>query len=145
MAQYADVVLTSGAHPVNVICFNNAATAIPKGYAVLWETVAGYPRAVILPTAGAGRARTAGVTAEAIPAGGFGKVTVHGHALAYAGAVLATGDKVMADDTAGHEGEVEASSAAAATEELGWCSQAAAADGDLCEVFVNIHTLPKSA
>lgn len=145
MAQHAQVTLTSGTAPTNVVCFNNAATAIPAKTAVLYSTVAGKPRAVAIPANGGGRARTAGITVEAIPAGGYGKVTVYGPALAVAKEAITTGQKVMVCEADPDTGKVILASAAAATEELGFCLQAAAADGDTFEIFVCSHTLPKSA
>jgi hypothetical protein len=145
MAQHAQVALPAGSHPVNIVCFNNAATAIDANRAVLFEAVSGKPFAVALPGAGGGRAKTAGITTESIPAGGYGKVTVMGPAIAKAGEAIASGQKVMICDVAGSEGDVILASAAAATEELGTCLLAAAADNDLFVINVNPHTLPKSA
>ncbi|MFA4900935.1 MAG: hypothetical protein WC563_15560 [Brevundimonas sp.] len=145
MAQYADVVLSSGTTPTNIVCFNNSLVDIAKGYGVLYETVAGYPRAVKLPGAGDAVVRAAGVTAEIIPAGGYGKVTVNGPAIAFAGGVLTTGAKVMIGSVAGHLGECIVTVVTATSEELGHVLQASAADGDKFEIFVNIHTLPKAA
>lgn len=143
MAQYAEVTVLDGAKVVTV--FNNAVTAISAGYAVLYETVSGYPRAVKLPTGSGGTARLAGVTLTSIPAGGYGLIVVHGPAQMYGHEAIATGQFVQVSDTTSHLGEGIVAVLTASGQNLGECLQACGADGDLFEVFVNITQVSKAA
>lgn len=144
MTQYAELTRSTGGTDVPV--YNNAATDISPGYAVLAETVAGKTcLCVKLPGAAGGRLRTVGVTTTTIPAGGIGMCCIYGPVLAKAGGLLATGAKVMVSDVAAHLGEVIAQTWTADTEGLGWVTQASTADADWFEVFVKPYYVIQGA
>lgn len=116
---------------------NYGATAIPAGYGVLLDGTnkgdATNPPGVVLPTAAGGVAKTIGVTQEAIPAGGIGKVRVLGGAVCVANATITPGTLVQIDDTASHLGEVKV---AASTNEILGKALSDAVAGDPVLVFV---------
>jgi hypothetical protein len=145
MAQYAEVALPGFESRTLQTVFNNAATEIPDKTAVLYETVSGYEHAVVIPTASAGVARTAGITVGAIAAGAYGVICVKGPALAIAGGALATGDHVMISDTTAHMGEAKAIVTSATSESLGHTLTAAAAQGDTFVVDVHPDIITKAA
>ena len=141
MAQYAQIPRNSGY--IDRPCYNNSATAIPAGYCVNGEAaeVAGHGELCVeLPTNGGGSALFVGVTTTEIPAYGYGNVCIHGPALVYSHSVLVPGDVVQVYDATSHLGEVIKhllGSTLEAVTVVGWCMTPAAADGDLCQVFVD--------
>lgn len=145
MANYAEVTLPAGSHARLLTVYNNASTDIPDKTAVLYETVSGEARAVVIPTAAGGVARTAGVAVGKIPTKGYGTICVMGPALALAGGALATGDLVMISDTSAHMGEAKAIVTSATSESLGKTILAAAAQGDTFVVDVNPGVITKAA
>lgn len=146
MTQYAEVTRTNdGADSVDLPCYNNSATAIGAGLGVLYETVTGRPRSVVLPTNGGGVERTAGVTVTAIPAGGYGMVCVNGPALMIAHDVIVPGEFVEIKDVTAHLGEGKKAVVTATHSSLGYCLQASGADSDIFEVFVSPNYQNKAA
>lgn len=143
MAQYSEVSVLPGA--IKQTVYNNSSTAIPHGTAVIYETVSGKTLAVKIPTAGGGIARTAGIACGAIGANDYGTIIIMGPAEAIAGGALATGALLMASDTTGHMGECKAIDTTATAEAIGHVLTAAAAQGDMFEVFVNKTVITKAA
>lgn len=98
---------------------NSTGSTIASGLGVLFDGVnkgdANNPPSILLPTAAGGVAKTAGVTIEAIPAGGTGKVRVFGAAVCIANATITPGTLVQVDDTATFLGQVKV---AASTNEI---------------------------
>ncbi|MFA4900958.1 MAG: hypothetical protein WC563_15675 [Brevundimonas sp.] len=142
MANYAEITRTNdGNDSVDVMCYS--ALAISAGYAVNYETVAGYSRAVKLPTASTDR--TAGVTVTDIAAGGYGLVCIHGPVVMYGHEPIATGEHVEVGLVALSMGEAIIGVATTTHQLLGFCLQPCVADGDKCEVFVNIQPICKAA
>lgn len=147
MAHYAQVARGNQPHD-DVTVYNNSAVEIPAGYCVLYETVSGYPNAVVLPTNSGGSARLAGVTVTAIKANGYGTMCRKGPAVVYAHEAIATGDFVQAYDTTSHLGEVIkilTGSTQEAIPCLGQCLVASGADGEACLVDVNITPVTTTA
>ena len=117
---------------------NSTGVAIPSGYGVLADTVnkgdANNPPSVVLPTAAGGVAKTIGVTIEAIPAGGTGRVRLIGAAVCFANATITPGTLVQIDDTVGFLGNVKV---AASTNEILGKALSDAVAGDPVLVLIN--------
>ncbi len=118
---------------------NYSGTEIPSGTAVLFDGTnkgdVNNAAGIVVPTASAGVAKTAGVTVERIPSLGTGRVRMLGGAVAVANATLNPGDLVQIDDTALHMGEVKA---AASTNELLGKALSAAVAGDPILVWISV-------
>lgn len=145
MAEYRDIALPAGSEPILLTVYNDNATEIPDKTGVLFETVSGKQRCVVVPTASAGRSRSAGITVGAIAANSYGTICVFGPALALAGDTSASGTKLMISDVTDHMGEVIAATATETTEGIGMMLTNPTAQGDTCVVFVNPQLIPKAA
>jgi hypothetical protein len=145
MAQYAEVTRCSTGF-IDVPMYNNSAVAIDAYKVVQYDTAAtGYPRCVKALTNGGGFATTAGVTQTSIPAYGIGMVCIFGPALCYGHDTTAQGAEVQPYDVTAHLGEYTAAAYGSTLNKLGHVLQAATADGDIGEIFVNLHFAPKAA
>lgn len=121
---------------------NYGGTAIPAGMGVLFDGTnkgdAMNPPGIVLPTAAGGVAKTCGITLEAIPAGGVGRVVTRGEAVGIANATLTPGALVQIDDSSGNEGKVKA--AASTNELLGRClTDCVAGDPIVVDVLGGSH------
>lgn len=103
--------------------YNPAVTAIPAFTAVVFDAsnppTGDQPMSVKIPAAAGSVAAPAGITMQAIPAGGIGLVRMYGIAKATAHGTLALGEFVQISSTAGHEGQVK--TCGAATASIGRC------------------------
>jgi len=136
--QLSSVPVTGG----DFVFKNYGGSAIAAGLGVLADgTNKGdgtQPPGIVLPTASGGVAKTIGVTVEAIPAGGQGRVRLLGAVVGLANATIAPGTLVQIDDTAAHLGEIKV--AASTNEILGKAlSDAVAGDPVLVLIGVAAH------
>lgn len=110
--------------------YNPAVTAIPAFTAVVFDAAnpptGDQPMTVKIPAAAGSIAAPAGITMQAIPAGGIGIVRRYGIAKATAHGTLAIGEFVQISSTAGHEGQVK--TCAAGTASIGQCARGATDD-----------------
>lgn len=110
--------------------YNPAVTAIPAFTAVVFDAAnpptGDQPMTVKIPGAAGSVAAPAGITMQAIPAGGIGLVRRYGVAKATSHGTLAIGEFVQISSTAGHEGQVK--TCAAATASIGQCVRGATDD-----------------
>lgn len=109
-----------GSYPVLDFTFKNAtASTIAANLAVLASTAptGDTPGCVVLPTASGGVVGTIGVTVEAIPAGGVGRVRVYGIIPCTANGTVTFGEHVQVSDTSAKLGWVK--TCGAATQQLG--------------------------
>lgn len=110
--------------------YNPAVTAIPAFTAVVFDTAnpptGDQPMSIKIPAAAGSVAAPAGITMQAIPAGGIGLVRRYGVAKATSHGAVAIGDFVQVSSTAGHEGQVKTTGGATAT--LGQCIRGATDD-----------------
>lgn len=145
MANYAEVTRSSTGF-TDIPMYNNSAVAIAANVCVNYDTAAtGYARCVKALTNGGGFNTLVGVTQTIIPAYGVGMVCVDGPALCIGHTADAQGVEVQPYDVTAHLGECTTGAYTSAVLKLGTILQAATADGDLCEVLVNLHIAPKSA
>lgn len=118
---------------------NYSLSTIPSGTAVLFDGTnkgdVNNAAGIVVPTASGGVAKTAGVTIEAIPSLGTGRVRMLGGAVAVANATMNPGDLIQIDDASSHMGEVKV--ATSTNEILGKCLSAAVA-GDPVLIWVNV-------
>lgn len=118
---------------------NYGGTAIGSGLGVLADGTnkgdATQPPGIVLPTAAGGVAKTLGVTVEAIPAGGQGRVRLIGAVVGLANATITPGTLVQVDDTAAHLGEIKV---AASTNEILGKALSDAVVGDPVLVLVGV-------
>lgn len=121
------------ARPASHIAVRNyGVTDIPEGTAVIWDLVNVDPmkaQGIVVPAAAGAVAPAAGITADTIKAGGWGRLAVSdGEAVAVADGAIAMGDYVQISSTAAKMGRVKTLVAASGAQ-LGRAMNAAA-DGD---------------
>ncbi len=94
----------------DVSCFNNAATAIPAGSAVVVDAsyvpTGDHVMGVKLQTGSGSIEQPAGITVDILPAGKYGRVRKLGAAPCTASGTVTVGDFLMIDGATGNEGQV---------------------------------------
>ncbi len=121
----------------DVVCRNAGGTAIAAGLGVLFDTshlnTGDLAPAVALPTNGGGVVGSAGITVDAIPAGGTGRVRFLGAYPVTAYGSITYGTTLQIADTTAHLGQVK--TCVATVEQIGQAMNGAS-DGEPVLVWI---------